>query len=45
VTIGGQGYILTANEGEEKEYELDDFPFEFMDGRKGSYFVESKFLL
>jgi len=44
VTIGGQGYILTANEGEEKEYELDDFPFEFMDGRKGSYFVENDLL-
>jgi len=44
VTIRGEDYILTANEGEDKEYELDDFPFEWTDGRKGSYFVESMLL-
>lgn len=44
VTIGGRGYIITANEGEEKEYEEHEFSFEFTDGKPGKYFVENDLL-
>ena len=42
--VGDHEYIITANEGEEKEYEKPDFPFEFSDGQPGKYFVDNDLL-
>ena len=44
VVVGDHEYIITANEGEEKEYEKPDFPFEFSDGQPGKYFVDNDLL-
>ena len=44
VVVDDHEYIITANEGEEKEYKKPDFPFEFSDGQPGKYFVENDLL-
>ena len=44
VTINGRGYVFTANEGDQKEYEPPLFPFEYSDSVRGRKLVEEDLL-
>ena len=38
IQVDGVAYLITANEGDLKEYEQPDFPFEWTEAQRGGKF-------